>query len=143
MVVYLDVYVTMSVLLLGIQTVPTQPQPPTSMAGGALTAASMLSAAGAGFPATHTLGGGGGLALQQQQNAAAAAAAHQAAAAQQVAAAPTMAGPAAPGQHSSNPAIDAALSQAYSGIAQYTGTSSTILLLLVVKHAVTPFCYCY
>jgi len=106
----------------GIQTVPTQPQPPTSMAGGALTAASMLSAAGAGFPATHTLGGGGGLALQQQQNAAAAAAAHQAAAAQQVAAAPTMAGPAAPGQHSSNPAIDAALSQAYSGIAQYTAS---------------------
>lgn len=105
-------YVTMSVLILGIQAVPTQQQ------ASSMAAASMLSAAGA-YPATHPLGGGGGIALQPTpaQHVASAQQAQQAQP-QQIQAV------SAPGQHSSNPAIDAALSQAYSGIAQYTGTTA-------------------
>lgn len=107
-------YVTMSVLILGIQAVPTQQQ------ASSMAAASMLSAAGA-YPATHPLGGGGGIALQPtpaQHVASAQQAQAQQAQPQQIQAV------SAPGQHSSNPAIDAALSQAYSGIAQYTGTTA-------------------
>lgn len=110
----------MCVLILGFQGIPAgqpTPHPPTSMAtangGGSLTAAAhaqqqynaaaAAAAAAAGQPSiagypSHALGGGTGTiaALQGAQ----------------------------PLVHSTNPAIEAALTQAYNGIAQYTGINS-------------------
>lgn len=102
-------YVHVCVLLSGLPAAPNQSQvPTTSMAGGSLNAAATailsgsgltnpVSVAAAGYNAAggHALGGG------------------------------HIALPATAQPHSLNPAIDATLSQAYSGIAQYTGTINT------------------
>lgn len=103
-------FYVLRVLILGLQAAAGQHQTTaTSLAGGTLNAAAMFNGSGVGTPvaaasvappaaggyaSSHHALGGGHFSL------------------------PTAAAPQA---HSVNPAIEATLSQAYSGIAQYTG----------------------
>lgn len=99
------------VLILGLPAAPSQPQAAaTSMAGGTLN------------PAAASIFSGSG--LTNPVSVAAAAAGYNAAAGGHTLGGGHITLPAT-APHSLNPAIDATLSQAYSGIAQYTGTIIT------------------